>query len=182
VAVGGGAGGEVGVGGSVGDGMGVAVGGTAVAVGGEGADVASEGGTNVGGGLGEAARATGFGVGLPSAVMSTPDRARLRKKNTTARTTINTPNNTATQGQRFEGSSGGRAGAGGTVAMAIRLRRRDALCVPRTAGIYRALSLAESSANVSPGVPWAHRILDTRLKSGLPRRGHFARFGLRSAR
>jgi hypothetical protein len=103
----------VGLGGRVGrgDGVGKAVGeGCGVGLGTRLADGGKVSGTSVGGGPGEAAPARGFGVGVPPSVMLTfKPFERFTRKIRTARPTTSTPNSTAIQGQRLDGSS--RSGA-----------------------------------------------------------------------
>jgi hypothetical protein len=67
------------------------------------AEAGNVGGTSVGGGDGETAAATGFGVAVPAALMFTSD-GLFRKNRLTASTMTSTPAASATQGQRLDGS------------------------------------------------------------------------------
>ena len=99
-------GGGVGAAGLVGAGRGV---GEAAS----GAEVGGVGGARVGGAAeGELVRATGLAVGVPSMLMTVLG-CRTKKKITAARMTTS-PSTSATQGQRFDGSSGPLGGGGAT--------------------------------------------------------------------
>jgi hypothetical protein len=113
-----GAGGAAGGGGTVGCAVGVggAVGlGSGVAVGASVADGGKVGGTSVGGGPGDAARATAGTVGVPSTVMLTL-RCRLNRKTPTPTAITSRPSARAIHGQRLDGSSGSTTGGGTAMA------------------------------------------------------------------
>jgi hypothetical protein len=103
--------------------VGVAAGGVAegnaVAVGASVAEAGSVGGTSVGG-TGDTTLAMALTVGVPSTVTLTV-RERLKKKNATAMTTIRTPNASATQGQRFDGSPGSTGSTTGGRTLILKL-------------------------------------------------------------
>src|SRR5260370_40803358 len=63
-------------------------------------------------------------VGVPSTVTLTV-RERLKKKNATAMTTIRTPNASATQGQRFDGSPGSTGSTTGGRTLILNLLPRQ---------------------------------------------------------
>jgi hypothetical protein len=92
-------------------GAGVALGeGSEVAVGARLADGNNVGGTSVGGGPGETLLTAATGLGVPDTLMLTLLLLdRLKKKITTASTTMITPPNRAIHGHRFDGSSAGGA-------------------------------------------------------------------------